>query len=175
MTTFVLFLDDVGAEIARARVNRKEAYSWLPSGNMLKFKPVALRPIEVSAQGSNQVKSAAVGFLLMGPVGAAVGALLGSGPKVQFEIVSDQGRIYKGVCKQADYPKLKRSIEATKGYRSGDAARSFGWWSALILTLVLFTAGGGPVGFVIGIVLFSLANSAIRKLGKSKDVPIRSS
>jgi hypothetical protein len=163
VTAFVLFLDGAGAEITNATVTRKEVFA-LNGGQIVRFKPLHVRPIEVIGPGSNPVKGAAIGFVLLGPVGAAVGALLGTGPKVQFEIECDQGRTYKGVCKQADYPKLRRSIEATKRYKSGDVARSFGWWSALILTMLLFTAGGGPVGFVIGMVMFSLINWAIAKL-----------
>jgi hypothetical protein len=149
MSHFILFIDDVGAEFTKARATRKEVigvYEWKP----IKLVPHDIRPVEVIAE-SGAAKRAAGGFLLLGPVGAAVGVLLGKGPKVLFELVMADGSTRRGIIDQDGFPALRKKIVAIQTYKPGQLRKQL----AALLTFVVCIALG-PVGWVLLVVIIAV-------------------
>ena len=159
MTQFVLFLDDAGAEFTKARTTRKEIVT-LERGKLVRVKPVAIRPLEV-IDGKGGAKRAAGGYLLLGPLGAAIGVLTGKGPTVLFEFELPDGSSRKGVIEQESYPELRRDIESMQTYRSGDLSSACLQIGSFLFLLVLFTASIGPAGLVVGPLLWAGGNYAL--------------
>lgn len=146
MTQFILFLDEAGAEFTHARANRREVLA--PGhGKLLRFKPSAIRPLEVMDE-KGAGKRAAGGFLLLGPVGAALGVLTGKGPTVLFELDCPDG-LRKGVIRQDHYPALRRAVERMQTYRTGDLRRRLGRWAGFAVLLLVLVAATGPAGLLL--------------------------
>lgn len=62
------------------------------------FKPAAIRAVSMEQSTDNAIGGAAWGFVLAGPLGAAVGAIVGRGPQVTFEIDTEQGRTLRCIA-----------------------------------------------------------------------------
>ncbi|MBW6530536.1 hypothetical protein KZ820_07285 [Sphingomonas sp. RRHST34] len=164
MTQFILFIDDVGAEFTKARVTRRDVtalYEW----KAIQFVPVEVRPLEVTAEGGAG-KRAAGGFLLLGPVGAAAGVLLGKGPKVVFELVLRDGTTRKGVVHQRQYPVLRRQVAAIQSYKPGQLRKQFATVVAVLL-LVPLCIGLGLVGSAVLLALIIGVTAFVRHLRRS--------
>ena len=145
---FFIFLDDVGAEVAWARINRREMI--YPDGKRFaRVKPTSVSPLEV-IQASSGVRGAAGGYLLLGPVGAALGALMSKGPTVRFEIYMPDGSTRQGVIEQARFGAFRRKIENMQAYQSGDLAKSVGYWTLIVITALTFGGAMGPLGLFVG-------------------------
>lgn len=158
---FILFIDDVGAEFTKARVTRKEVvalHDWTP----IRFRPIDVRPVEVIDE-SGAARRAAGGFLLLGPLGAALGVILGKGPKVLFELVMADGSTRRGVVAQSDYPRLRKGIAAIQGYKPGQLRKSVGSVLALLVLLPVLV-GLGPVGSAVLIGLAVAVSTIVRSL-----------
>lgn len=145
---FFIFLDDVGAEVAWARINRREMI--YPDGKQFaRARPTGIRPLEV-IQASSGVRGAAGGYLLLGPVGAALGALMSKGPTVRFEIYMLDGSTRQGVIEQTRFGAFRRKIGNMQNYQSGDVAKSVGYWSLVVIAASIFGAAMGPLGLFVG-------------------------
>jgi hypothetical protein len=164
MTQFILFIDDVGAEFTKVRVTRRDVtafYEW----KAIQFVPVEVRPLEVTAEGGAG-KRAAGGLLLLGPVGAAAGVLLGKGPKVVFELVLRDGTTHKGVVHQRHYPALRRQVTAIQSCKPGQLRKQL----ATVLTVLLLLPlciGLGLVGSAVLLALIIGVTALVRHLRRS--------
>ena len=153
MTSFILFLDDAGAEFTHARTNRKQIVA-AERNRVLRVKPTAIRPLEV-IDAKSSVKRGAGGFLLLGPLGAAIGLLTGKGPTVLFELeMPDDLPPRRGVIEQERYPALRNDIEAMQSYKEGSLAKGCASWSGLVGLTALFTAAIGPAGLIVAPLLW---------------------
>lgn len=164
MTQFILFIDDVGAEFTKARVTRRDVtaiYEW----KAIQFVPVEVRPLEVTAE-AGAGKRAAGGFLLLGPVGAAAGVLLGKGPKVVFEFVLRDGTTRKGVVHQRHYPALRRQVAAVQTYTPGQLRKQLAT-VVIVLLLVPLCIGLGLVGSAVLLALIVGVTALVRHLRRS--------
>ncbi|MBB3474272.1 hypothetical protein [Sphingomonas sp. BK345] len=163
MTQFILFIDDVGAEFTKARLTPRDVtalYEW----KTIQFVPVEVRPLVTADAGAG--KRAAGGFLLLGPVGAAAGVLLGKGPKVMFEFVLRDGTTRKGVVHQRHYPALRRQVAAIQSYKPGQLRKQLATVLAVLL-LVPLCIGLGLVGSVVLLALLVGVMSLVRHLRRS--------
>lgn len=168
MSQFILFIDEVGAEFTKARVTRKEVvamYEW----QAIRFTPVEVRPVEVLEEGG-AAKRAAGGFLLLGPVGAAAGVLLGKGPKVLFEFVMSDGSTRKGVVHQRAYPALRKQVAALQTYKPGALRKQLALIMAALFLLPV-CIGLGPVGSgVLAALIFGVVALVRRRRRRHAEV-----
>lgn len=162
MTQFMMFRDQVGAELYPARTTRKEVVG--ACGNrVVRFVPVELRPVEVIDRKSVAGRVAG-GYLLAGPVGSALGVLTAKGPTVRFEMRAADGTTHIGAIEQDRYPALRRSVEKIALYRPGDGLRTLGMWLLFPVLLLLFLAMFGPVGMLVAVaVQYAIAHLRQRR------------
>lgn len=149
---FILFLDDVGAEFTKGRTTGKDVVANA-HGRLLRFTPDTIRPLEVIDPKSTATRAAG-GYLLLGPLGAALGVLTGKGPQVVFELTMPDGSSRKGIVAQSDYPHLRKSVEAMRDYKPGQNAKTFAILATFLLTIAVFTAAIGPAGLIVGPLLY---------------------
>lgn len=119
---FILFLDAVGAEFTQARATRKDVVAATRAG-LLRFKPTEITPIEVIGEKGG-ARRAAGGFILLGPLGAALGVLTSKGSQVLFELAQENGSKRRGVIAQRDYARLCLKVERMQTYQPGDFSSS---------------------------------------------------
>jgi hypothetical protein len=167
MSQFILFIDKAGAEFTKARTTRKNVRA------MYDWKPITLRPVEIVSLevivDSGAAQRAAGGFLLLGPLGAAAGVLLGKGPKVLFELILADGERRRGIVQQRDYATLRKKIEAIQTYRPGQLRKQI----AVIvggLALLSVCIGLGPISAIVligSIITFTTIRGSRRKRKES--------
>lgn len=145
---FFLFLDDVGAEFVWARINRREVI-FAERKKVVRLKPTEIRPMEI-IQPADKAARAAGGFLLLGPVGAALGVLTSKGPAVRFEFSLPDGSTRQGVIEQSRYGALRQQVEKVQRYRPGDLRRTIGHACVIIFSILICTAAMGPLGLIVG-------------------------
>lgn len=162
---FIIFSDDVGAEFTSARTTRKEIVTT-DYKKMIRFTPVSIAPVEV-IDAKSTAGRAAGGFLLLGPLGAALGVLTAKGPQVLFELVDADGFKRKGVIAQQEYGRLRAAVERMQAYQSGDLAKKLAKIAAFSVLLLLFGAAGGPVGIAVLVALW-FGGGALLKRSKAR-------
>ena len=139
MPTLVVLLDELGIEVARGSTVGRELR--LKGRNM---QMAIIRPVQMDTSSTDAIKGAAWGLLLAGPLGAAVGTLIGGGPRVAFELDTDDGETLRCVARRSEYLAIKRDIETAfvTEQRIADKRRR---WE---------TQGRTPsVGLIVGMVL----------------------
>lgn len=167
MPKFVLFLDEVGAEVRNAGTNRRCIHAGA-FGSRHNFVPMSIRPLEV-AQDSGAAKRAAAGYLVLGAGGAAAGVLMGRGKTVVFEMECADGRVRRGAVSQKKYPGMRRAVERIRRYRPGDTRRQGGRLASYcVLGFALAAAGMGFEGFLLMLLLGFLLEIILdrRRLGQ---------
>lgn len=110
VTKFAVILDNVGAEVGQG-VLGSASISYVVGWQSHSFKPTAIRAVSMEQSTDNAIGGAAWGFVLAGALGAAVGAIVGRGPQVTFEIDTDQGRTLRCIAKRDDYLVVKRRVD----------------------------------------------------------------
>jgi hypothetical protein len=143
---FILLLDEVGAEFTQARINRKEMVAAV-YGCLVRERPLAIKPVEV-IQPSDKAGRAAGGFLLLGPLGAALGVLTGKGPAVRIELQFAE-TVRQGLIAQRDYARFRQKVERMQAYRSGDLGKTIAGWTGTGLLALVLGAAIGPVGLLV--------------------------
>lgn len=156
---FILFLDQVGAEFTKARVTRKDIVA-LAHGTLLRLRPLTIKPLQV-IEDKGAAKRAAGGFLLLGPIGAA---LCGKGAQVLFELVEHDGTVRKGIIWQDEYKLLRKAVERMKSYKPGETRKNIAALAGFLLLLATFVAATGPAGFVIAPVLWFGGGALVQRL-----------
>ncbi|WP_395651638.1 hypothetical protein [Brevundimonas sp.] len=68
-------------------------------------------PVSVESTTSGALKGAAWGVFLAGPVGAAVGSMVGGGMKVAFELHTLEGEVLKCIAGKDAYLDIKKQVE----------------------------------------------------------------
>jgi hypothetical protein len=164
---FILFLDEVGAEFTKARTTRKDIVAAVRR-RLLRFCPQVIRPVEVIDE-KGSARAAAGGFVLLGPLGAALGVLTGKGPQVLFELIEADGTVRRGIIAQTNFADLRREVERMQNYTPGDPGKTFVTALGFLLLLALCVGATGPAGLVIGPVLWLSADWLIRRLGKRRE------
>lgn len=112
MVDFKVLLDDLGIETASAWClgSRVRVYE----GETLRHREYgAVRVVPVAAESttSGALKGAAWGLFLAGPVGAAVGSMVGGGTKVAFEIHTLEDEVLPCLAGKGAYLQIKKQIE----------------------------------------------------------------
>lgn len=158
---FIIFLDEVGAEFTSGRTTRKEIVTT-DYKRVVRFTPVSISPIEV-IDAKSSAGRAAGGFLLLGPLGAALGVLTGKGPQVLFELVEADGTKHRGVIAQQEYGRLRAAVERMQTYQSGDQAKKLGKIAVFSVLFLLFGAAGGPAGIAVLIALWFGGGALLRR------------
>ena len=119
---FAVILDNVGAEVGQG-VLGSASISYIAGWKSHSFKPTAIRAVSMEQSTDNAIGGAAWGFVLAGPLGAAVGAIVGRGPQVSFEIDTEQGRTLRCVARRDDYLVVKRRVDRIIGFWAKQSAR----------------------------------------------------
>lgn len=166
---FVIFLDEVGAEYASAKVTRR---GIRPAGlrqRFRPFRPLPIRPLEVQEE-RGAARRAATGYLLLGAGGAAAGVLMGKGQHVLFELECADGITRKGMVAQKRYPAMRRAVERIRRYREGDERRLFWRWFAYIGGAIVLTAAEQNPFFLFAIVPGMLIEVALDRWRLSRPV-----
>lgn len=149
---FILFLDEVGAECTKARSTSKDVVASA-RGKLLRFRPKSITPLEVIEE-KGAGRRAAGGFILLGPLGAALGVLTGKGQQVLFELTDHDGTVHKGIIAQSHYLTLRQEIERIQIYKPGKSAQAIAMIAGFLLLLVVCLAATGPAGLIIAPVLW---------------------
>lgn len=146
MANFTVILDELGIETAPAAF-RKDHVTVFQNRKTHRYTPLEIRAVALDHSTTGTLKGAAWGTFLAGPLGAAIGSMVGGGAKVTFELdTAEAGTLYCFGSREAFVQGRKRIERITKlreekaAYAAG-VKRKVSW--PLILGMVLL-----PVVFV---------------------------
>jgi len=111
MAGFKVILDDLGIETASASCYYSNVTFSDAKGKFRKYGAVGITPISTESTTSGTLKGAAWGMILAGPIGLAVGSMVGGGMKVAFEVHTLEGEILKGIASKGSYLDIKKQVE----------------------------------------------------------------
>lgn len=123
MAIFAVLLDDLGIEFARGQCIGKKVVviqGWKDT----KYDPVAIRPLSMDHSTTGTVKGAAWGLWIAGPLGAALGSMIGGGPKVRFEIDTLEGETLRCVASRDNFLSVRKAVERLIAKRSATSTSS---------------------------------------------------
>nr|WP_315054284.1 hypothetical protein [uncultured Brevundimonas sp.] len=75
------------------------------------YGAVGIQPISADSTTSGALKGAAWGLILAGPLGLAVGSMVGGGMKVAFELRTLEGETLKCIATKGAYLDIKKQVE----------------------------------------------------------------
>ena len=137
---FKLLLDDLGIETATAWC----VYSKItvPDGSFKTrhYGAVGVVPVSTESTTSGALKGAAWGVFLAGPLGAAVGSMVGGGMKVAFELHTLEGEVLKCIAGKDAYLDIKKQVE-TKPAQPPKPKKARSEWTGPRKVGVLLGAG----------------------------------
>lgn len=112
MTGFTVILDDLGIETRSASMVGKSQVLFNNANNKLqRYGAIGIEPISTQSTTSGTLKGAAWGLVLAGPLGVAIGSMVGGGMKVAFELQTLEGPILKCIAGKGAYLKIKKLVE----------------------------------------------------------------
>ena len=111
MAGFKVILDDLGIETASASCYYSKITFSDTKGKFRKYVAIGVTPISVDSTTSGTLKGAAWGMILAGPIGLAVGSMVGGGMKVAFELHTLEGETLKGIATKGSYLDIKKQVE----------------------------------------------------------------
>lgn len=119
MAGFRILLDELGIETVGASCTRSRIAFVNSKMKVEQFG--AIRVVPISAQGttSGSIKGAAWGIFLAGPLGAAVGSMVGGGMKVAFELHTLEGEVFMCLAGKSAYLDIKRQVETRPAQPKG--------------------------------------------------------
>lgn len=123
MAIFAVLLDDLGIEFARGQCIGKKVVviqGWKDT----KYDPVAIRALSMDHSTTGTIKGAAWGLWIAGPLGAALGSMIGGGPKVRFEIDTLEGETLRCVASRDDFFSVRKAVERLIASRSAASTSS---------------------------------------------------
>ncbi|MCK6103965.1 hypothetical protein [Brevundimonas sp. EYE_349] len=80
-------------------------------GKFRKYGAIGIEPISVDSTTSGTLKGAAWGLILAGPIGLAIGSMVGGGMKVAFELHTLEGETLRGIATKGNYLDIKKQVE----------------------------------------------------------------
>lgn len=94
MANFTVILDELGIETAPAAF-RKDHVAVFQNRKLRRYIPVEIRAVSLDHSVTGTLKGAAWGTFLAGPLGAAIGSMVGGSGKVTFELDTEEaGTLY---------------------------------------------------------------------------------
>lgn len=112
MTGFTVILDDLGIETRSASMVGKSQVLFHDANNRLqRYGAVGIEAISTQSTTSGTLKGAAWGLVLAGPLGVAIGSMVGGGMKVAFELQTLEGPVLKCIAGKGAYLKIKKQVE----------------------------------------------------------------
>jgi len=108
---FKVILDDLGIETASASCYYSNITFSDTKGKFRKYGAIGVTTISVDSTTSGTLKGAAWGMILAGPIGLAVGSMVGGGMKVAFELHTLEGETLKGIATKGSYLDIKKQVE----------------------------------------------------------------
>lgn len=112
MIGFKVILDDLGIETRGADMFGRSLVVYADaSGRTRKAGAVAVRPVSTESTTSGTLKGAAWGLILAGPLGVAIGSMVGGGMKVAFELDTVDGDTLRCVASKGAYLRIKEKVE----------------------------------------------------------------
>ena len=112
MTDFTMILDELGIETRSASLMANTRVLFRDSNNKFQqYGAVGIEAISTQSTTSGTLKGAAWGLVLAGPLGVAVGSMVGGGMKVAFELHTLEGPILKCIAGKNAYLKIKKQVE----------------------------------------------------------------
>ena len=111
MAGFKVLLDDLGIETRSASCTRSRVVTFDARNKLLEYGAIGVVPVSVESTTSGALKGAAWGVFLAGPVGAAVGSMVGGGMKVAFELQTLEGEVLKCIAGKDAYLDIKKQVE----------------------------------------------------------------
>ena len=120
---FRILLDDLGIETRSASCTRSRIVTFDARNKLLQYGAVGVVPVSVESTTSGALKGAAWGVFLAGPLGAAVGSMVGGGMKVAFELQTLEGEVLRCIAGKAAYLDIKKQVEASANAHMKDFVR----------------------------------------------------
>lgn len=117
MSVFAVLLDDLGIEVARGQCIGKKMVV-IQGWKETKYDPVAIRALSMDHSTTGTVKGAVWGLWIAGPLGAALGSMIGGGPKVRFEIDTVEGETLRCVASRDGFVSVRKAVERLIARRS---------------------------------------------------------
>lgn len=111
MADFKILLDDLGVETAPANCSRSKVRVVTGAWTVKQYGAIAVVPVSTQSTTSGALKGAAWGVFLAGPMGAAIGSMVGGGMKVAFELHTLEGVVLQCIASKDAYLDIKKQVE----------------------------------------------------------------
>ena len=112
MTGFTVILDDLGIETRSATMIANTHVLFSDANNKFQnYGVIGIEPISTESTTSGTLKGAAWGLVLAGPLGVAIGSMVGGWMKVAFELQTLEGPILKCIAGKDAYLRVKKQVE----------------------------------------------------------------
>jgi len=111
MAGFKIILDDLGIETASASCYYSKITFADAKGKIRTLGATGVEAISVDSTTSGTLKGAAWGLILAGPLGVAIGSMVGGGMKVAFELHTLEGETLRGIATKGNYLDIKKQVE----------------------------------------------------------------
>ena len=150
---FRILLDDLGIETRSASCTRSRIVTFDARNKLLQYGAVGVVPVSVESTTSGALKGAAWGVFLAGPLGAAVGSMVGGGMKVAFELQTLEGEVLRCIAGKAAYLDIKKQVETHPAQPPKPKKARPEWTSPRKVGLVL-GSGIAVLPIIFGLLLF---------------------
>lgn len=111
MAGFKVILDDLGIETTSASCYYSNITFADAKRKIRTYGAIGIEPISVDSTTSGTLKGAAWGLILAGPIGLAIGSMVGGGMKVAFELHTLEGETLRGIATKGNYLDIKKQVE----------------------------------------------------------------
>lgn len=123
MPLFRAILDDLGIDVALGAYAKGKIRIKPDRSPLMKFTALRVTPISVESTTTGAIKGGAIGLFLAGPLGAAIGSMMGGGAKVAFQLETVEGRTFNCVMGRSAFVVVREDLERRRQAEARQAAR----------------------------------------------------
>lgn len=114
MPLFQVVLDELGVDVALGAYSKGRIRIKADRSPVMKFTAVAVTPISVDNSTTGTIKGGAIGLFLAGPLGAAIGSMMGGGAKVAFKLETVEGSAFHCVMARSAFVEVRDDLESRR-------------------------------------------------------------
>lgn len=110
MPLFQAILDDLGIDVAIGAYAKGKIRIKPDRSALMKFTALRVTPISVESTTTGAIKGGAIGLFLAGPLGAAIGSMMGGGAKVAFQLETVEGPRFNCVMGRTAFVTMREDL-----------------------------------------------------------------
>lgn len=110
MPLFHAILDDLGIDIALAAYDKGKIRIKPDRSPVQNYTALSVTPVSVDSTTTGALKGGAIGLFVAGPLGAAIGSMIGGGAKVAFRLDTVEGPTFNCVIGRSAFIRVREDL-----------------------------------------------------------------